>query len=314
MLALGVDYGKPGGGRGGGSGGGKAATACQSPVSGRTSARDSGINIKQKISQWEGLSQQEDTHGGKPKPQATPVSRTHSGDVRNGIPLDSKTDGPHGKSSLSKAKSLGLDFRENQTNRGQFLAGRKSEPEHTRPPLNEGVISSPRTKSSPGLTRALPATHKRDASKQKSDPDDATDRLVDDDFAPLLPEGDEDPDDPLPPGNFYTSRGFWRRLEGDDSPWKREKDPSPVSKHLTSGGAELSPKNPITPPPKPQRTFQYQGSNSPPAHAAQWEKSASPAGQSKQLRKCDVIGPPSVPPPPCPVNTSNGISRNRKNR
>lgn len=300
MLALGVDYGKPGGG-------GRAATARQLPVSGR----ESGINIKQKISQWEGLSQQEGAHGGRPKAQGTPVLRTHSGDVRNGILLDNKSEGLNAKASLSKAKSLGLDFRENQTSHGQFSVGRKSEPEHNRPLLNEGVISTPRTKSSPGLTRTQHPVNKREASKQKSD-NDVIDHVMDDDIA-SLPEGDEDPDDSLPPGNFYTSRGFWRRLEGEDSPWKREKDSSPVSKHLNSGGAQLSPQNPIIPPPKPQRTFQYQGGNSPPAYSSKWGKTTSPVSQSKQLRK-HVIRPPTVPPPPCPVTTSNGISRNRKNR
>ncbi|MCI4380626.1 hypothetical protein PGIGA_G00242160 [Pangasianodon gigas] len=314
MLALGVDYGKPGGGggRGGGGGGGRAATACQLPVSGRALARESGINIKQKISQWEGLSQQEDAHGGKPRAQGIPVSRTRSGDVRNGVLLDTKTDGLHGKDKLSKAKSLGLDFRENQTSHEQFTGGRKSEPEHNRPFVNEGVLSTLRTKSSPGPIRAKHPVNKRDDSKQKGD-SDATDHVMDDDIA-SLPEGDEDPDDSLPPGNFYTSRGFWRRLEGEDSPWKREKDPSPMSKHLTSGGAEPNSQNPITPPPKPQRTFQYQGASNPPAYSAQWEKTTSPVSQSIQLRNRDVIYPPSVPPPPCPVTTSNGISRNRKNR
>lgn len=310
MLALGVDYGKP---RGGGEGGGRATTACQLPVSGRTLARDTGINIKQKISQWEGLSQQEDAHGGKPKAQGTPVSRDRSGDARNDVLLDNKTAGLYGKANLAKAKSLGLDFRENQTSHLQIAGGRKSEPEHNQPLLNEGVILTPRTKSSPGPTQAQHPVNKQDASKCKINNDDARDHILDGDIT-SLPEGDEDPDDSLPPGNFYTSRGFWKRLEGEDSPWKREKDPSPVSKHPTSGTAELSPQNPIMPPPKPQRTFQYQGANNPPAHSAQWEKTASPVSQSKQLRKRDVICPPIVPPPPCPANTSNGLSRNRKNR
>lgn len=303
MLDLGVDYGKPGG-----RGGGRAATARQLPVSGRALARESGISIKQKISQWEGLSQHEDAHGGRPKAQGPHVSCTRSGDVRNVIPLDNKTDGLHGKANMSKAKSLGLDFRENQTSHGQYTVGRKSEPEHSRPLLNEHVIS---TKTSLGLNagRTQRPVNKSDTSKQKND-NDAIDHVMDD--ITSLPEGDEDPDDSLPPGNFYTSRGFWRRLE--DSPWKREKDLSPVSKHLTSGGTELRPQNPITPPPKPQRTFQYQGANSPPEYSDQRVKTNSIVSQSKQLRKHDVICPPSVSPPPCPVTSSNGISRNRKNR
>lgn len=308
MLALGVDYGKPGGR------GGIAATACQLPVSGKALARESGVNIKQKISQWEGLSQQEDAHGGRPGAQGTPVSRTRSKDVRNGILLDRKTDKLHGKANLSKAKSLGLDFRENQTSHAQFKGGRTSEPEHNQPLLNEGVILTPRTKSSPGLTRVHNPVNTQVALKQKSDNDDANRHGMGDEVA-FLPEGDEDPDDPMPPGNFYTSRGFWRKLEGKDFPWNREKDSLPVSKRLTLGGTEPSPgQNLITPPPKPQRTFQYQGANNPPVYSGEWEKTASPVSQSKQLRQSDVICPPTVLPPPCPDNTSNGISRNRKNR
>lgn len=305
MLALGVDYGKPGGGGGRGGGRGRAAATCQLPVSGRALARESGVSIKQKISQWEGLSQQEDAHGMGPKAQA-PVTRTQSGDVRNGILSENKLNDLRGKANLSKAKSLGLDFRENQTGHGQITVGRKSEPNHNRTLSNEGVILTPRTKSSPGLTHVQHHVHKWLNNE-------AIEPVVDDETA-FSPEGDEDPDDSLPPGNFYTSRGFWRRLEGEDSPWKREKDFSPMSKHLISGLAEVSSQNPITPPPKPQRTFQYQGANKPPAYSDQWEKTGSPVSQPKQLRKHDVICPPGVPPPPCPVATSNGISRNRKNR
>lgn len=309
MLALGVDYGKEGRG---GRGGGRAVTACQLPVSGRALARESGTNIKQKISQWEVLSHQEDAHGGRPTAQGTPVSRTRSGDITNGIPLDNKTVGLHSKGNLSKTKSLGLDFRENQTGHGQFTVARKSEPEHNLPLLNEGVISTPKIRSPPGLTLAQHSVNKWDASNQKSN-NDAIDHVLDEDIQ-SLPEGDEDPGDSLPPGNFYTSRGFWKRLEGEDSPWKKDKDSSPMAKHLISEDAELSPQNPITPPPKPQRTFKYQGANKPPLYSDQWEKTRSPVSQSKQLRKHDVICAPSVPPPPCHITNSNGISRNRKNR
>ncbi|KAM9474883.1 DENN domain-containing protein 2C [Clarias gariepinus] len=299
MLALGVDYGKPGG-RGGSGGGGRAAAACQLSGSGRVLARESGVCIKQKISQWEGLSQQEDAHGGKPKVQGTPVSPARSADIRNGFLLDNKTDGLHAKANLSTAKTLGLDFRETQATHEQHTVGRKSDPEHNRPLLNESVISTPRTKSSPGLTRTLHPVNKPDALKRKCD---TADRVTDSDMA-SLPDDDEDPEDTLPPGNFYTSRGFWRKLEGEDSPWKKG------DKHLTSStaGAETSLPNTVTPPPKPQRTFQYQGANNSPVY------SVSPVSQPKQIRTPGVICPPNVPPPPCPAATSNGISRNRKNR
>ncbi|KAI5095311.1 DENN domain-containing protein 2C [Silurus meridionalis] len=308
MLALGVDYDKPGG-RGGGR---SAGAACQLPVSGRALARESGVGIKQKISQWEGFSQQEDSHGGRPNAQNTPASHPPSGDMRPCIPVDNKSDGLRGKTSPAKAKILGLDFSENQTMHRPFTAGRKSEPEHNQPLLYEGITSTPRTKFSPGLTRAQHPVNKRDASKQTIHYS-AIDHVTAEDTG-LLHKGDEDPDDSLPPGNFYTSRGFWRRLEGEDSPWKNEKESSPVSKHLISVGAEMTRQNPNTPPPKPQRTFQYQGANNTSTNLTQREKTNSPLSLSQQLRKRDVMRPPSVPPPPFPVATGNGISRNRKNR
>ncbi|TSO77773.1 DENN domain-containing protein 2C [Bagarius yarrelli] len=314
MLALGVDYGKPGGGgrrRGGGGAAARSGTACQLPVSGRVLGRETGVSIKQKISQWEVLSHQEDTHGGRPSVQGTPVPRTPSGNVINSILTDSKPDGLHNKGNFSKAKSLGLDFRENQSGHKQFTVARKSDHEHNQTFLNKAVISSPRTTSSAGLSPVQHFVNKRDDLKQTSDKD-AVDNYVDGNFASQT-DSEEDPDDLLPPGNFYTSRGFWKRLESEDSPWKKEEDASPVSKHLNSGGAELSFRNPITPPPKPQRTFQYQGANKPSAYSDQWEKTSFPGSHSKQLRKLEVICPPSVPPPPCPVTSSNGISRNRKN-
>ena len=35
-----------------------------------------------------------------------------------------------------------------------------------------------------------------------------------------LPLSVDDHGESLPPGNFYTSRGFWRRLEGDELFWE----------------------------------------------------------------------------------------------
>lgn len=311
MLALGADYGKQGGR---GRGGGRASAAWQSPVKDRPLGRNSGINIKQKISQFEGLSHQDDGHESKAKIHGTPVTRTFSGDVLgNGVCFDNKSDELHRKSNLSKAVNLGLDFRENQASHRQFTAGRKSDSHQDRAHLNKATSSVTVPKLSPVLTQTQSSVSKLDVKKLRNNSIDSNDHFTDADVT-SLPQCIEDPEDSLPPGNFYTSRGFWKRLEGEDSLWDKAKDSSSPSKSLVSGEAAQNPPERDVPPPKPQRTFQYQGGKSQPAHFAQWEKRISPVSQSKQGRKVDVIRPPSGPPPPCPVTSTNGFSRNRKNR
>ncbi|XP_062855194.1 DENN domain-containing protein 2C isoform X2 [Trichomycterus rosablanca] len=302
MLALGVDYGKPGEGRARPRAtreGGRAMPAWHTPASGGLLARESGVNIKQKISQWEGLSQQEDGHGGKAR--SSSVSSTLSADERNGALDNNKSDVLCSKINLNKVQSFGLDFRENQAHHG-----RKSEPEQKRTCLNKVVTSTPVTKSPVLTTAKATSVNILDARNQKSNNCELSDHFSDYDL--------EDPDDSLPPGNFYTSRGFWRKVECDDTLWKNEKDHSSMSKHLISVEAEKSPQNLVTPPPKPQRTFEYKGADSPSAHLLKEKKLSSPDGQSKQHRKRDVIRPPTGPPPPCPGTSTNGFSRNKKNR
>ncbi|XP_066500170.1 DENN domain-containing protein 2C [Hoplias malabaricus] len=302
MLAIGVDYGKPGG-----RGGGRTSAAWQSPIKDKPLARDSGVNIKQKISQWEGLSQHDDGHVGKTKTHGSPVSCTYSGDVlSNGVCLNDKSNGRK-NTNFSKTISMGLDFRENQTSQGQFATGQKFSP-RDRILLNKVVTSTPVSKLSPVLTQIPPPVNKLDLKKDNNS--DSSDHFT----VISLPHCEEDHEDSLPPGNFYTSRGFWRRLEGEDSLWDKEKDLSFFSKHLVSADSAQSPPDPNLPPPKPQRTFQYQGALSPLAGLLEWEKQISPVSQSQPGRKRDVIRPPSGPPPPCPITSSNGFSRNRKNR
>ncbi|CAG01710.1 unnamed protein product [Tetraodon nigroviridis] len=84
----------------------------------------------------------------------------------------------------------------------------------------------------------------------------------------------------MPAGNFYTSRGFWRKLEGDRLLWEKGKE--------SLGEAQ--------PPPKPLRTFQYRGAN----------------GSNARSRR--TVKPPTDPPPPCPTAKTNGLSRHKKNR
>ncbi|XP_043102702.1 DENN domain-containing protein 2C [Puntigrus tetrazona] len=287
MLALGLDHGK----RGGNGVAGKTATATAAwPIT-----REPGVNIKQKISQWEGLSQQEDVRSGSIKPERTLASRRLSGDLL-GNGLDN-SDGGRNKATVSKTKSLGLDFRENQMTfrpvTGDLQSGFPRNLTH----LNKLATSTPKPLST--VTQVAKLNVKSNNIK--------TNHFTDVEIT-SLPQCVDDPEASLPPGNFYTSRGFWKRLEADDSFWEKEKDSSVVTKGLGEIG-------PSSPPPKPQRTFQYKGASSPPGQWIQLENQTPSVSKSSQVQKHDIIlKPPSCPPPPCPVNTINGFSRNRKNR
>lgn len=374
MLALEVDGGRRGGNAVAGRTAGKPAAA-----------RPAGVNIKQKISQWEGLSQLEEVKEGKVKTH----SRTLSGDlVGNGVDSD--------KATASKAKNLGLDFREYQVSQRPVVDGGHSDLSRNRTHFNKCATTTPLTKplstvtqvQSPVKThtRAFSAdlvgngfecSHKSDGVRNKPTVSKAkslgldfreyqvshspagvhsdsprihaskfvtstpatnplttvtqvqspltnlnvrnvksnnvrTNHFADVEITPL-PQCLDDPEASLPPGNFYTSRGFWKRLEKDEPFWEREKDSSAVSKRLDEIGR--CPQNPTSAPPKPQRTFQYKGASSPPVQWMQWENQTSSVSKSSQVRRNDIIlKPPSCPPPPCPVNAVNGLSRNRKNR
>uniref|UniRef100_A0A673L3V7 DENN domain-containing protein 2C-like n=1 Tax=Sinocyclocheilus rhinocerous TaxID=307959 RepID=A0A673L3V7_9TELE len=291
MLALGVDHGK----REGSVVAGKTVTTTAAwPIT-----REPGVNIKQKISQWEGLSQQEDVPSGNIKPQRTLASRRLSGDLL-GNGLDGN-DGGRNKATVSKAKSLGLDFRENQMTFRPVTDELQSDFPRNRTHSNKLVTSTPVTKPLSTVTQVQVAKLNVKSNNIK------TNHFTDVEIT-SLPQCVDDPEASLPPGNFYTSRGFWKRLEADDCLWEKEKDSSVVTKGLGEIG-------PSSPPPKPQRTFQYKGASSPPGQWIQLEDQTPSVSKSNQVRKHDIIlKPPSCPPPPCPVNTINGFSRNRKNR
>ncbi|KAF4110250.1 DENN domain-containing protein 2C [Onychostoma macrolepis] len=289
MLALGLDHGK----RGGNVVAEKTVTTTAVwPIT-----REPGVNIKQKISQWEGLSQQEDVRSGNIKPQRTLASRRLSGDLL-GNGLDGN-DGGRNKATVSKAKSLGLDFRENQITLRPVTGELQSDFLRNQIHSNKLVTSTPVTKPLSTVTQVQVAELNVKSNNIK------TNHFTDVEIT-SLPQCVDDPEASLPPGNFYTSRGFWKRLEADDSFW--EKDSTMVTKGLGEIG-------PSSPPPKPQRTFQYKGASSPPGQWIQPENQTPSVSKSNQVRKHDIIlKPPSCPPPPCPVNTINGFSRNRKNR
>ncbi|XP_065104171.1 DENN domain-containing protein 2C [Paramisgurnus dabryanus] len=374
MLALGVDRGKRGGNAVAGGTGGKPVVARQSVVT----VRDPGISIKQKISQWEGLRQTEDVHKMKVK--------THSRNLSGDLVGHAFSDGVRNKGTLSKVKSLGLDFRECKVSHKPVVDGLHWDLPRTRTHVNTLVTSTSPTKPVTSLTqvqspvkthsrsrsadlvgngfecnrsdevrnkakvktlgldfREYQVSHKRvvdvhsvlprnhlnkfvtatPATKPAADVQFPVTKHVKSNHAKAnnfaeveitsLPHCVDDPEASLPPGNFYTSRGFWKRLEKDEPFWEKEKNSQAVTKCLDE--MRPYPQNLTSPPPKPQRTFQYKGVNSPPGQWIQLENQTKSVGKSNQARRNDItLKPPSCPPPPCPVNTISGISRNRKNR
>uniref|UniRef100_A0A3Q1F556 DENN/MADD domain containing 2C n=1 Tax=Acanthochromis polyacanthus TaxID=80966 RepID=A0A3Q1F556_9TELE len=270
--------------------------------SGRPPSHKQHINIREKISQWEGRSQQGSSQDAGVRAHPPTVSRTLSGDLLgNGCSSECSRGGLHAKANLSKAKTLGLDFRESPGPTGHGVVGRKSEPLQK----NSTQFSA----SSPG--RSTLATQICESAKVKANPsisssgqiittngDQNISRILDVEVVSKpLPLSTDEHEDNMPAGNFYTSQGFWRKLEGDRLLWEKGRE--------SSGEAN--------PPPKPQRTFQYRGANnSSTGQTTRWD-SRSPHNHST-MRGRRVAHPPSFPPPPCPVAKAEGLSRHKKNR
>lgn len=298
MLALGLEQARRGG-RGVGGLQERATVAWQAPPSTRPLTHDQGINIRQKISQWEGRSHQGTGQDDEVKVHPPVVSRTLSKDVL-GNGLYSWKGELQGKANLSKAKSLGLDFRETH---GFMAVGRKSEPS-SRNCSNETSTIIPEIKP---LIAPLHSTPKVDATNTTDSPIERVITsngqlkvgcILDVEVVPKpLPQSTDDHDDNMPSGNFYTSRGFWRRLEGDKLFWEKGRE------------AYVGPQ----PPPKPQRTFQYRGTDDTKGHLVQWDTGTSSDNQSN-TKSSGIARPPNFPPPPCPAAKTNGISRHKKNR
>ncbi|KAM6929721.1 DENN domain-containing protein 2C [Lycodopsis pacificus] len=294
MLALRLEQGRRGGGEVDRPQKGDAV-ARQGRQSGRPPSREQGSNIKDKISQWEGRSQQGSSQDAGARAHPPTVSRTLSGELLgNGCPNEASRGGPY----LSKSMTLGLDFRASPAQAGYGVVGRKSEP------LQKSSTESPTT--SPGikpLAAQMFASPKVEtvaanpAGKRifTANSDQKTYRILDVEVVSKhLPLSTDDQEDNMPAGNFYTSRGFWRKLEGDRLLWEKGRG--------SSGEAQ--------PPPKPLRTFQYVGANSNNAG----RDSRSPHNSHSNARSRRVAHPPTFPPPPCPVAKTNGLSRHKKNR
>ncbi|XP_078110543.1 DENN domain-containing protein 2C isoform X1 [Sander vitreus] len=301
MLALRQEQGSRGGGevdhlqKG-------ATVAWQGRQTGRPPSHEKGINIREKISQWEGRNQQGSSQDAGVKAHPPTVSRTLSGDVLgHECSNEGSRGGLHAKPSLSKSNSLGLDFRESVAQAEHGVVGRKSEP--LQKCSTEFLTTTPGNKPLAAQMFASPKVEANTADstgKQifTANGDQKTDRILDAEVvSKLLPLSIHDQEDNMPAGNFYTSRGFWRKLEGDRLLWEKGRE--------SSGEAQ--------PPPKPLRTFQYRGANNNNTGHTVWRDSISPHNHSN-VRTRRVAHPPSFPPPPCPVEKTNGLSRHNKNR
>uniref|UniRef100_A0A8C8JI55 UDENN domain-containing protein n=1 Tax=Oncorhynchus tshawytscha TaxID=74940 RepID=A0A8C8JI55_ONCTS len=328
MLALGIEQGKGRGGRGRATlawqapssvksltqDPGRPTVAWQAPSSGEPLTQDlgrPGLNIKQKISQWEGLCQPNgDGHTERVKEHAPVVSRSLSGDVLgNGVCSDSLRGGPHCKANLSKARSLGLDFRENlQARCGHKGIGRKSDAPQNHNSFSKTSTTIPVSKPFTAPSQTLTTDTTNIFQVERIIPTNGelkVGNVLEVKWTKPLCLSVDDHGESLPPGNFYTSRGFWRRLEGDVLFWEKGTNTSAEPQSVVGPATR--------PPPKPQRTFQYQGADSTPANWVQWDSRIPSVNQSNT--KCSGIAQtPSFPEPLCPVSRGNGFSRHRKNR
>ncbi|XP_029362799.1 DENN domain-containing protein 2C [Echeneis naucrates] len=298
MLALRLEQGKRGGGEVDGLQK-EATVGWHGRQSGRPPSHEQGVNIREKISQWEGRNQQGSSPDARLKAQTPTVYRTLSGDLLgNGCSNEGLRRGLHEKANLSKTKNLGLDFRESPAAFG--VVGRKSELQKC---STEFSTTSPGKKHAAQISVSpkVEGNAGDSAGKQSftTNGDQTTDSTLDVKvISKPLPLSTVDQEDNMPAGNFYTSRGFWRKLEGDRLLWEKGRE--------SSGEAE--------PPPKPQRTFQYRATNNNNnlGHIERWNR-RFPHNHSN-LGSRRVTNPPSFPPPPCPVAKTDGLSRHKKNR
>uniref|UniRef100_A0A1A7WIG1 DENN/MADD domain containing 2C n=1 Tax=Iconisemion striatum TaxID=60296 RepID=A0A1A7WIG1_9TELE len=253
----------------------EATAAWQGRRSGRPAPQEKGVGIKEKISQWEVRSQQSSSQGAGVKAHPPAVSRTFSGDVLgNGYSNESSRAGLYAQKGHSRTKSIGLDFRESPVR----VVGRKSEPVQ---------------KCSAQFSSKVEANNNCPTTVFSASGDRISDVEI---VCKRLPLSADDQEDNMPAGNFYTSRGFWQKLEGDRLLWEKSR---------TCAGEVL-------PPPKPQRTFQYRGVfGNKTGHTTGWDTRST---HDNNLRSRTTAKPPNFPPPPCPVTKVEGLSRHKKNR
>ncbi|XP_067863358.1 DENN domain-containing protein 2C-like [Heptranchias perlo] len=252
----------------------------------RVSSRHHAINIKQKISQWEGKTNTvSSTDKLKPTEGALPP------ECGSTFVTKAKAESPVGsnKRGLVKAKSLGLDFREGWNANDQKV--------------KSTVEKNGREPNSRGLGSVFPQIKKMEN----------------------LVKSTSDAGKLLPPGNFYTSQNFWKKMEDIPqdknaicaSELKRKRESTSSSeKDLDSrnfDSRETAIRNPenvytdseetnesrrINPVPKPRRTFKY----------AVDKNSTDSSPQGKEIpTKGNIHSPPPLPTNPPPSVTRLGI-------
>uniref|UniRef100_A0A6Q2Y6J9 UDENN domain-containing protein n=1 Tax=Esox lucius TaxID=8010 RepID=A0A6Q2Y6J9_ESOLU len=310
MLALSREEGRREGKVGERQGQTSVAWQASSLSPGGSQTHKPGLNIKHKISQWEGLCQSHSSgQAVGVKAHAPVVSQCLLGDVFGEAVCNDGRSRPHCKDNLSKAKSLGLDFRENLQARVIHAGvGRKSDLPQNLSCFSKTSDSIPKSKPFGVPSQALTTDTTKKFPVQNIIPTNnklMVGGVLEVKLTKPLPLSVDDHEESLPPGNFYTSRGFWRKLEGDEF-WEKGRDTSSEIKNVVG---------PLTyPPPKPQRTFRYQGADRTSANLVQWDSRTPSANQSNTKSSGIAHTPPSFPPPKCPASHGNGFSRHRKNR
>ncbi|XP_051890627.1 DENN domain-containing protein 2C-like [Pristis pectinata] len=209
----------------------------------RITSRHHGVNIKQKILQWEGKT---NVVSSMDKPTEGTLSPDHACSFASNAKTESLVG--NNKRGLVKAKSLGLDFREGWNAGDQKV---KSTEKNGGEP-NSRVLSSvfPQAKKLENLAKNSP------------------------DSAKLLP-----------PGNFYTSQKFWKKMQDipqdqnalSASELKRKRESSSSTEKdldlstfksretgtrnaenvYSTDSEETEESRGINPVPKPRRTFKY---------------------------------------------------------
>uniref|UniRef100_A0A4W3I1T8 UDENN domain-containing protein n=1 Tax=Callorhinchus milii TaxID=7868 RepID=A0A4W3I1T8_CALMI len=261
--------------------------------------RNQGLNIRQKISQWEVKSSVSNTDKAK--------SGEGGLQVEYGCAFISKaktqSPGPR-KRALVKARSLGLDFREGQ---------KATDPNIKHGAERNRAAANSRAQKVGGLgsSSVLPQVNKLETLAPGSSGDSKL----------------------LPPGNFYTSQNFWKKLEDVPQDERKElgaTEPGGPSERLESsrpGGSAVILRDPrdsvftdsegtkeapvinINPLPKPQRTFKYSGEQD----SGSTPTPAPPSGKGKGPT---THSPPPLPlsPPPALRQLGNGTQIVRSNR
>ncbi|XP_019369304.1 PREDICTED: DENN domain-containing protein 2C [Gavialis gangeticus] len=147
---------------------------------------------------------------------------------------------------------------------------------------------------------------------------------------PALDNGDWQPGCPdparaLPPGNFYTSRGLWRKMEplppappavAAADPKRKRGSCGSVEKELPAQGLGLPaaprPPPPRLPPPKPRRTFRYLLERDAAARAtASTDVSTSQEQLLGGQRGSEAALPPAGDPEQCPPRRIRGRAQRK---